>query len=153
MSIESIKGLLEGFDPSKLLPQISTVVGRVELITRLCVMAGPVLLTVLGLIYLFVPPKEANHRLGYRCYFGMGSLEAWRFTQRIAGMAFGGLGLILTVAMLIVCAGFRGKPIVDMVTTALTCMFWEAIPVALACLGVNVTAAIFFDEKGNPRKQ
>ena len=65
------------------------------------------LLFLLGLVYLFLTPKEANHYIGYRCYFGMGSVNAWRFTQRLAGIVFGSLGLILGSVMLLTVASFR----------------------------------------------
>ena len=41
----------------------------------------------------------------------MGSVHAWRFTQRIAGMILGGLGLILTVVMGVLSLGFASMEI------------------------------------------
>jgi hypothetical protein len=64
MSIESITGLLEDFDPAALLPELDTVIGRVEFFTRLAVMAGPLVLLVLGVLYFFAAPREANYHFG-----------------------------------------------------------------------------------------
>jgi hypothetical protein len=153
MNIESIKEIMDNFDPAVLLPDLSNVTGVVELVVRIGVMAGPVLLLVLGLAYFFAAPKEANHHFGYRCYFGMGSVEAWRFTQRLAGLVWGGLGLVLTVIMLIVCAGFRGQEPVSMVGNAMTGLIWQVILVAIASLAVNILVMIRFDRHGELRKK
>lgn len=99
LDIEALKKAFEDFDLATLLPNLDSIFGKITLICRICVLVGPILLLVLGLSYLFLAPKEANYYLGYRCYYGMGSVHAWRFTQRIAGMVLGGLGLVLTVVM------------------------------------------------------
>ena len=152
-SIEDIKELMDGFDPATLLPELDTVFGKVELVCRVIVMLGPALLLLLGLIYLFLTPREANHYIGYRCYFGMGSVNAWRFTQRLAGIVFGGLGLILGIVMLLTVASFRQMALDAMVWKAARCLVWEAALALLAHLGVTVTAAVLFDRKGNPRRK
>ena len=93
LDIASIKSVMDGFDPASLLPDLSMVCGSLVGVCRVAVMIGPGIALILGLAYLFLAPKEANYYFGYRCYFGMGSVRAWRFTQRIAGMILGGLGL------------------------------------------------------------
>ena len=153
MSIESIKELMDGFDPASLLPELDTITGKAELVARIAVMIGPVVLLVLGLLYLFASPKEANYSFGYRCFFGMGSVEAWRFTQRLAGIVLGGLGLILTVVMLIVCASFRGMEIMPMAEKAVAALLWQAGTSLAGCLGVNITAAVLFNAAGEPRRK
>ncbi len=113
---------------------------------------GPFLLLVRGLIYCFIPPKEANYRFGFRTYFGMGSVEAWRFTQRIAGIAFGSLGLILLIVMLVVIGGFDARDHFEMVNTAMSALLWQAGLALLARFVTAVLAAVFFDRKGNRRR-
>lgn len=151
MNVEDIKQLMDGFDPAALLPDLTTVAGRIELICRIAVMLGPILLLVMGLLYLFLAPKEANHRFGYRCYFGMGSVEAWRFTQRLAGVIWGALGLILTIVMLICTLSFRKLGVVDQVWRSVTCLCWEAGLVLASMLGIHITAAVFYDAEGRLR--
>ena len=151
LDFESIKEFMDAFDPAALLPQLDTVFDKVSLVCRIAVMAGPVVLLVMGLIYLFFTPREANHYIGYRCYYGMGSVQAWRFTQRVAGIIFGALGLILTVVMLFVSGGFAGMAVMDMVWKAVTCLIWEAVLVVLATLAVNFTAFRVFDRNGEIR--
>ena len=151
MDIESLKEIMDGFDPAALLPQLDSVFDKIELVCRIAVLVGPIVLLFMGLVYLFFTPKEANHYIGYRCYYGMGSVQAWRFTQRLAGLVFGGLGLVLTVVMLFVTNGFAGMEVMDLVWKAVTCLIWEAVLVVLATLTVNFTAFSKFDRKGEFR--
>lgn len=152
-SIDSIKELMDGFDPASLLPQLDSVFGKIELACRILVMIGPALLLILGLVYLFLTPREANHHIGYRCYFGMGSVNAWRFTQRIAGIVFGGLGLILSIVMFLNIGTFRTLTLEDMVWKSARCLLWQAGLALAAHVGLWLTTAIVFDRKGNPRRK
>ena len=83
----------------------------------------------------------------------MGSVQAWRFTQRLAGMVLGGLGLILTVIMLILSGGFAEMSAMDMAWRALRCLLWEGGLAIAAILGINITAAVMFDRKGEFRRR
>ena len=149
--IDKLVGLVDEFDPASLIPQLDTVIGWVEMFARLCVMAAPVILLALGLWYLFLPPKEANHIAGYRFYYGMGSVEAWLFTQKLAGLVWSGLGFVLTVVMALICAGFRGKEPVDMAGAAISCVLWELGLIAAGCIAIDVVVALRYDKEGNRR--
>ena len=153
LDIESIKSLMDAFDPAALLPDLSDLFGSLATLCRFAVMIGPVVLLILGLAYLFLSPKEANYYFGYRCYFGMGSVQAWRFTQRIAGMLFGGVGLILTIVMFLISGGFAEMEVTDMVWKAAGCLAWQAIIAIVLTLLVNFLAFFFFDAKGGPRRR
>lgn len=153
LDIESIKELMDAFDPASLLPQLDSVFETVVLACRIAVMVGPIVLLLMGLVYLFFTPREANHYIGYRCYYGMGSVQAWRFTQRLAGIVFGSLGLILTVVMLFVTNGFVDMEVMDMVWKAVTCLLWEAGLTILATLGVNFIVFSGFDRNGELRRR
>ena len=72
--MDFIKSLLSDFDISSLLPKLDSLLSKVELLARIVVMAGPVILLVLGLWYLLLPPKEANYAVGYRFFWGMSSV-------------------------------------------------------------------------------
>ena len=152
-SIDSIKELMDGFDPAALLPELDTVFGKIELVCRVAVMIGPVLLLLLGLTYLFLAPKEANHYLGYRCYFGMGSVQAWRFTQKFSGIVLGVLGLVLTAVMVFMMMSFRGMAVEAMVWRAVRCLIWEAALALLANLAINGTVFFLFDSNGDFRSK
>ncbi len=149
----SIKEIMDGFDPAALLPEITELFGSLANLCRIAVLAGPVVILIMGLCYLFLAPKEANHYFGYRTYFGMGSIHAWRFTQRLAGMLFTALGGGLTVTMFLLSAGFSGMDVMDMAWRAVTCLAWQAGLVLAATLFVNLAAAVRFDRKGAFRRR
>ena len=153
LDIESIKSLMDGFDPAALLPDLSDLFGSLATLCRFAVMIGPVVLLVLGLAYLLLSPREANYYFGYRCYFGMGSVQAWRFTQRISGMLFGGVGLILTIVMYVISGGFAGMEITQMVWKAAGCLAWQVGVTLVLTLLINFLAFFFFDAKGGPRRK
>ena len=153
LDIDSIKKTLDSLDPAALLPDLPNLFSKAALICRIAVLIGPVILLVLGLAYLFLSPKEANYYFGYRCYYGMGSVRAWRFTQRIAGMILGGLGLILTVIMTVISLNFGSMELSAMVWRALWGLVWEAGLALAATLAVNILAMVFFDGKGNMRRK
>ena len=147
-SFEDIKVLMDNFDPATLLPDLSSMTGIVATVTRLAVLAGPIVLLIMGLLYFFAAPKEANYRFGYRCYFGMGSEEAWRFTQRVAGILWAALGLVLSLLMLFITGGYGSKEIVDVIGSGLKCLIWEVVLTALSCLAINAAVMLRYDRKG-----
>ena len=153
LDIDSIKGMLDGFDPANLLPDLSKVFSSLEPLCRFAVLIGPVVFLLLGLSYLILSPKEANYYLGYRCYFGMGSEYAWRFTQHLAGFLFTGTGLVLSLVMFFISAGFGKMELSDMVWRAAACLLVELAAAILLILSVNLTAAFRFDRKGNRRRR
>ena len=153
LDIDSIKSLMDGFDPAALLPDLGELFGSLSALCRFAVMIGPVVMLVLGLAYLFLSPREANYYFGYRCYFGMGSVQAWRFTQRIAGMLFGGVGLILTIVMYVMSGSFSEMEITDMVWKAAGCLAWQAVIALVLTFLVNFLAFFFFDANGRPRRK
>lgn len=152
-NLEDIKVLMDNFDPAALLPDLTTMVGKVEFVTRIAVLVGPIVLLVMGLLYFFAAPKEANYHFGYRCYHGMGSVDAWRFTQRLAGIIWGGLGIGLTAVMLLITTGFGGKEIMDIIGSGVSCLIWEVALVVLSCVGINVIVTLRFNRKGEYRNK
>ena len=153
MTIDDFKGLMDGFEPASLLPELEPILGKLALLARVAVLIGPAALLVMGLLYFFASPKEANYHFGYRCYYGMGSEEAWRYTQRIAGIGLGALGLVLSVVMLLVSGGFAEMETMELLWRAVYCVAWEVGLAAVACLTVNTMAALRFDGKGDRRKK
>ena len=153
LDIESIKEIMDAFDPASLLPELSEIFTVITSVCKIAVLVGPIILLVLGLAYLFLAPKEANYYFGYRCYFGMGSVDAWRFTQRVSGLVLGGLGLILTGVMLVVSGGFAGMEPAEMVWKAFWCLVWQGVLALLANGAIWAAAALRFDAKGNYRRK
>ena len=100
-----------------------------------------------------VEAKEANHSAGYRFRYGMSKIKVWRFMQRIAGMVYSGVGLVLTVVMAIICIRFGSMEAEAMLWTAAKCILWELGIIALASLAINVTVVVFYDDQGNSRAE
>ena len=153
LDIESIKQILDGFDPASLLPDLTSVFGILTTLCRIAVLVGPIVLLALGLAYLFLSPKEANYHFGYRCYYGMGSVQAWRYTQRLAGILLGGTGLVLTLVMFFISSGFGSLSPEDMVWKALWCLVWEAVLALIVNGAICGLAAFNFDRKGEYRRK
>ena len=136
-----------------LIPSLESLLGKLDLLARIFVMAGPLALLGLGLYYFLLPPKEANHTAGYRFRYGMSKVKVWQFMQRIAGMVYSGVGLVLTVVMAIICIRFGAMEAEAMLWTAVKCILWEFGIIALASLAINVTVVVFYDDQGNSRKE
>ena len=151
MNLDAIKGFFDNFELDSLLPDLGSLLGKLELAMRILVIAGPIVMMIMGLLYFFAAPKEANHHFGYRCYFGMGSVDAWRFTQRIAGITWIARGAVLTIVMLIVSGSFAELNAIDMVTKAIFCVLWQAGLLLLAHFGIRAAAAFRFDRHGEYR--
>ena len=138
-------------DIGELLPDMDSFLSGFAGFVRLALLAGPVILLVLGLWYTFLPPKEANHRAGFRTYITMGSIQVWRFAQKLAGIIYMVLGGILTVVMFIVSLFFSNENPVAMITTALICVIIQLILVVLVWLLINALVFRVYDAKGNRR--
>lgn len=151
--MDKLLSLFDNFDLAKLLPDLQKVFSDIRTWAGLLVLVGPLVLLGVGLYYMFLTPKEANHRTGFRTPFGMGSVSAWRFTQRIAGLVYAGLGLILLIVMLIWKASWGGLDIIPYVTKAVTALIVQGVLVALAWLGLNIVPAVFFRWNGEPRRE
>ena len=148
MDMEALKSIFEGFDLAAFLPDLSSILGWVETVLRLCVMLGPLLLLGFGLLYLAAPPKEANYSLGYRFWWSMSSLDAWQFTHRLVGCVWTPMGLVLSVVMAVICNAFRSMEAMVMVETAAKCIGWELLLILGSCLIINLVVVIVFDRRG-----
>ena len=152
MNLDAIKEFLSGSETAlPAVPDAGTVVDKILPIAKVLVVAGPVIMLILGLLYLFAAPREANHHFGYRCYFGMGSEQAWRFTQRIAGIVWTALGAVMTLAMLIVTARFPGLDVLEMLTSAVTSVVVEALVLLVATIIIRIIVAARYDRHGERR--
>ena len=149
--MDAIKSILNGFDPMALVPDLTAILENLDAALRVVVLAGPLCLLGLGLLYLLAAPREANHIFGYRHFWGMSSVEAWRFTQQTAGLVWGGLGLILTVIMAFFCNRFRDMSWAAMMGSALSCVLIELALVVGSTFLINALVVFRFDHKGTRR--
>ena len=150
--MEKITELFNSLDDlGKYIPDLSKVSGWVQWLISLAVRIGPVCILVLGLIYLLIPPKEANHVAGYRTYFGMGSIKAWRFTQRISGIIMTVTGLILTIIAYSAVKKFADMDLMEMGEKAFSLIKGQAICALIIYIFMFLLTAVLFDRKGYPR--
>lgn len=149
--MEDILSFLQDFDVAKLLPPPESFVRDLELWMRIAVMAGPLVMLGLGLWYYLAPPKEANHSVGFRTYWGMGSVEAWQFTQKLAGSLYSLLGTALTVIMSLICNGFRKMDAMTMANVAIICVLVECVLILGTWAYIKIKVKKSFDKDGNRR--
>lgn len=153
IDLDTVKHLLDGVDPATLLPDVSTVVGKVQVVCTLAILAAPLVMLVLGIAYLFFAPKEANYYFGYRTAFGMGSVSAWRRTQKLAGLVFSILGLLLTIVMLLVSLTLPSRAPMDMVWLAVKCLLWQGVLALLAKATINGLTMLHYNYRGTKRNK
>ena len=152
--MEKITELLNSLgELGDLLPELEKVTGWVQWLISAAVRVGPVCILVLGLIYLLIPPKEANHSAGYRFAYGMRKVKSWRFMQRVAGTVYSVLGLVLTVVMAFQCQRLGSMDVVAMLWFAVKCIFWELVSIVAASFIINAVVMLVYDSQGNNRAE
>ena len=139
-------------DLSKFVPEMPAFLGGLRALLVLAILIGPILLVTLGAMYLLRPAPEANFKYGFRTYFGMGSIEAWRFSQKIGGLAFGGLGAVLLLVMFIVVLTFFKKDLFQIANTAIVCLIWQAVLALIARITVSILCCVYFVRNGDRRR-
>jgi len=145
---DKIKEMLDDFELEMLLPDLSNFEATVMTLTRLAVLAGPLVLLFLGLQYFLSAPKEANHSTGYRCWFGMGSVQAWQFTQRVAGVVWIALGIILAAFTALNIGALLALPVMDAMFLAGRYLLQQAGAVLCSTVLINLIVFFFYDHKG-----
>ena len=149
--MNSITAFFDKLDFSKLVPQMDTLLEKLQTIAGLALMIGPLMMLAFGLWFYFIPPKEANYKAGFRTWFGMGSVEAWLFTQRLAGIVWGAMGLVLTVIMGIVCLTFNAQDVMEVATKAFVCLMWQAVLAVISYFVISIIVMMRYDSQGYRR--
>ena len=156
MTTEKLKELLSGLDLQamleKILPDLAPFLAHTHAIARVLMLIGPFVILAMGLHYFLNAPKEANYRSGYHCYFGMGSVEAWQYTQRLAGSIWSLLGLILVVWMVFAGRRLVGLPMIDAMAETAVLLLWQAGALLLSRWVINVVVFLRYNRKGNIRR-
>ncbi|MBE6957551.1 MAG: SdpI family protein [Ruminococcaceae bacterium] len=140
-------------DLGALLPSVGSVLGLIKILLVLAMLAGPLLQLGFGLLYWFKPPQEANYGLGYRFWWGMSSLDAWKFTQLLAGKVFTVMGGALTLIAIVVSIIIGGLELEDMANWAAICVLIELVLIGLGCLAINILVMLKFDKDGYRRDE
>lgn len=152
MNTEKLKELLSGLDPEsllqKILPELGPMLEKTNALSRVLMLVGPFVILAMGLYYFLNAPKEANYRSGYRCHFGMGSVEAWQYTQRLAGGIWVLLGLGLAIWMTIAGGSLAGLNPIDAMGKMAVWIIWQAIAILISRIVINVLVFLRYDRKG-----
>ncbi len=155
MSTDTIKDLLRDFSLETLLedllPELAPLLEKAPAIARLLMLAGPFIILAMGLYYFLNAPKEANYRSGYRCYFGMGSVDAWRFSQRVAGSIWSLLGLGLAIWMALAGKELEDLSLMDTLVKMAWYIFCQAMALLLSRWLIDLLVFLRYDAKGNRR--
>ena len=151
--MDDILSLLQDFDVANFLPAPEDYVRSLAGWVRLFVLLGPLLLLGLGAWYYFAPPKEANHSVGFRTYWGMGSVKAWLFSQKLAGLSYMVLGGVLTVLSFLISLTFNGNKAMGMINTAFVIVLIQLLLVLGLHIVLNLLIYRSFDKDGKPRKK
>ena len=135
-----------------IIPELGAMLADMRFWLGVAMLIGPILLVLLGAYYYFLAPGEANHKAGYRTYYGMGSVEAWRFTQGFAGKVWGFLGAGLAVAAIIGCIIMGVQDSQGAVVPGLIVLILEAVAVLTGFVIIETTVSRRFDKDGNVKK-
>ena len=149
--MDKIMDLLNNFSLEKYVPKLDSVMDITQKAIELAVRVGPLCLLVLGLIYLLLPPKEANRYFGFRTYFGMGSIPAWRFTQRFSGGIMTIVGLVLLLIANSAVKKFSGMNLMQMSEKAIDLIKSQIIWALVIYIFMFLLTAVLFNRKGQYR--
>lgn len=141
----------DNFGIKDLLPDMGGFLGDLRFYLCLFLLIVPVIMVVMGALRFFFPAKEANRSVGYRTFFGMGSVYAWRVTQWLSGVVYLGIGAVLLVLAVIQCFAMGSKETQDAVTNVYTWLIVEGVGLLVAILLVEVAIGLQFDKQGNLR--
>ena len=152
LDMDFLKSLISDFDLMSILPDLADVMGWIVKGVNIALIVGPVLLAVLGLWYLLLPTREANHFVGYRFFWGMGSVKSWKFTQRFAGAVWLIMGAKMALETYDNRASFEAMETIDLMYTAIELIIRQVSTVVISCLAINLVVFLIFNFKGNVRK-
>ena len=135
------------------IPKLSDLLSSMRFWMAFVMCIGPLLFIGLGLFYRKWAPPEANHKLGYRTYFGMGSVAAWKYTQKLAGIVWLSVGIALAVVAIVGCVLTFTMEQDKGTNAALIILIAEFVVALAAYITVEVMVMAHFDINGKKRKK
>jgi len=152
LDLDFLKSFISDFDLMSILPDLADVMEWIVKGVNIALIIGPVLLAILGLWYLLLPTREANHFVGYRFFWGMGSVKSWKFTQRFAGAVWLYLGVTMAMQANENRASLEAMETIDLMYKAIELIIHQVSAVIISCLAINLVVFIIFNFKGNVRR-
>lgn len=151
MDKEAFKKLLAGIDFAELLPDISQIIAFAAPIAKFLALAGSFVMLAFGLYCLMLAPREATYQAGYRFRWGMSSVNAWRFMQRVAGVVYLVLGLGSAVYMALFARDLGQLELMDLLGRSAVYIALQAGLALAGCVITNLLVLLRYDRKGNRR--
>ena len=130
---------------------VAPILSVFTILLYVAIFAGPAAMLWLGLLYLIHPAKDPTRLYGFKAFCGMGTAQAWRFTQRIAALVFLCVGGLLTIAMTVICILYREQDLSFLASLSINCLIWEVVLAAVAIILINMVVFVFFDRRGEPK--
>lgn len=149
--MEKITEILDKLDLAKFVPELDKLLELALKATRFAVRVGPMCILLLGIIYLFLHPNEANHKAGYRTFFGLGSVHAWRFTQRVSGFIMILVGLFLNGSAKKAAEGFSIQNSDEMISQAIDLIKVQLLWAVIIIVFMALLTTVMFNVKGKCR--
>lgn len=107
----------------------------------------PITMIIIGLIFIYNPPKKINPIYGYRTLRSMKSKAAWDFAHHECGQIWIKAGIVLLISTAIT------KPFISLSEETL-CLIYTALGVLAIFISIPIVERKLkkhFDEFGNPK--
>lgn len=152
LDMDFLKTLISDFDLMAMLPDLADLMDWIVKGVNVALIIGPVVLAVMGLWYLLLPSREANHVVGYRFFWGMGSVKSWKFTQRLAGLVWLIMGVRMAREAYERSAQLEALETIELMYTAIETIISQVGTVIISCVIINAVIFLLFNFKGNYRR-
>ena len=134
-------------------PDLGSLIADLRFWLIFMMVVAPVVLMLFGAYYLYLSPAEANHKAGYRTFYGMGSVAAWRFTQKMAGKTWVISGAVMLLAAVVGMILMIKADVGRIVTVGLVVLILEALIALIGYITIESTVSRRYDENGNLKKK
>lgn len=100
--MDAVVSLIKGMEFEKFIPSLGFYLFSMKFWCFVLVMAGPVVVLALGILYTKRPPETPDSFWSYRTKAAMRDRQSWNEAHRIAGKAWSRLGWAMCVPGLVV---------------------------------------------------
>lgn len=115
----------------------------------ICCLMVPILMMIIGLIFMKKAPKKINIWYGYRTSRSMKNSDTWDFANKHCAKMFLIVGAIMTVVSAIVMLAviYKSEDVVSIVGTVVTVT--QVVGIVLSVIPTERALRREFDEDGN----
>lgn len=109
----------------------------------------PFSLMILGMIYIYRPPKKINQYSGYRTAMSMKNLDTWIFAHRKFGKILVPVGSILFIVAIGISVLLFNLELINISIFGGVEVFFQFIAMVISAILVEKSLRKNFDENGN----